>query len=147
VVGLNGLGYVALVEINLSAAKPTKIPTILKTWGDHIKKRRLQLNLSQEDLAMQLGVGLGAVRRWEWNLNQPRPMHIPGIISFLGFVPQLIPQGTIGERIKAYRLLRGLSSERMSRILRCETSLLRKWEKGTATPTGDRRLRIEGMLE
>ena len=50
--GLKGLGRVAKVEITLTAKKPTKIPQVLDTQGGHLKKRRLELRMTQEEAAL-----------------------------------------------------------------------------------------------
>jgi transcriptional regulator with XRE-family HTH domain len=42
------------------------------TLGDRIRSRRLELGLSQEQLGRRIGVGRGAVQRWERGKSEPQ---------------------------------------------------------------------------
>jgi len=44
--------------------------------ADEIKKLRLSLNISQEDFARLLNVGVATVNRWENNHNKPSRLAI-----------------------------------------------------------------------
>jgi transcriptional regulator with XRE-family HTH domain len=59
----------------------------LKTLGDHIRKRRLDLGLLQKEVAEQLGVDTASIGNWESNDSQPTVHCLPGIIAFLGHNP------------------------------------------------------------
>src|SRR3990172_1919944 len=48
-------GSLLFCQIRLTAQKPTKLPTVLNTIGDHIRKRRMELEMSQSQLAERLG--------------------------------------------------------------------------------------------
>ena len=50
-------------------------PSELKTLGDHIRKRRSDLALSQSVLAWKLGVNWNA--SWEAGLQEPDLAHLP----------------------------------------------------------------------
>lgn len=72
----------------------------LKTLGDHIRKRRLELGF-QKDAAKQIGVDEATIFNWESNETTPTIRHIPRVIEFLGYNPlpppeSLIPYGTLG---------------------------------------------------
>ena len=75
--------------MRLSARKPEKsaYPKGLKTLGDHIRKRRLDLGLLQREVAKVLGVDVDSVCQWEMGHRQPKVALFPGIIDFLGYVP------------------------------------------------------------
>jgi len=77
-------------KVTLKAKKPnkSKYPETLKTLGDHIKKRRIDLGLPQTHVANMLGVQESTVFNWEHNLSQPSLAHFPKIYQFLGYKPE-----------------------------------------------------------
>jgi len=88
------LGYehrVALpfCKVALRAKKPLSAayPKELKTVGDHLRRRWLELKLLQEDVAERLGTTPCTLRNWEKNMSSLSLAFIPKIIRFLGYVP------------------------------------------------------------
>ena len=68
---------------------------------------------------------------WELNHCEPHPMHIPGIIGFLGYVPEnLFPATTVGQKIKRYQLLHGVSTKKLAKHLHIDESTLWRLENG-----------------
>ena len=55
------------------------------TLGEHLRNRRLRLDLRQEDVARQLGTLREVYERWERDERQPVVSEWPGILSFLGY--------------------------------------------------------------
>ncbi len=102
--------------------------------GDHLRKRRLDLGLLQRDVAAKLGVRVDTIRNWEVGRNQPAQWQWPGIVRFLGYVPFGM-NGDLGERLKAYRRVHGLSQTRLAAILRVDPSTVWHWEQGRRQPT------------
>ena len=94
-----------ICQITLKAPKPHKklYPKALVTIGDHVKKKRLDLNLSQKDVSLIIGVKEESIYNWENNRSQPKVYLIPKVIEFLKYVPVELPQKTVGEKIKSYR--------------------------------------------
>ena len=77
-------------------------PTNPKTIGEAIRKRCLDLDLHQIDVATLIGCDETTVVHWEKDHANPRLSHIPGIIQFLGYNP--LPAGrTIAEGLFAHR--------------------------------------------
>ncbi|MEO8086225.1 MAG: helix-turn-helix domain-containing protein [Bacteroidota bacterium] len=74
-------------EIRAKMPVSEKYPKELLTIGDHIRKRRLDLTLSQKELAEQLGVSSLTIWDWEKNRAYPRCTNLPAVISFLGYKP------------------------------------------------------------
>ena len=62
-------------------------PRELKTIGDQLRKRRMDLGLFQREVAEQIGVSKDTYRFWECNATVPLPRQWPGIIRFLGYQP------------------------------------------------------------
>lgn len=51
------------------------------------EKKRLDLNLSQPQVAELINVTTDTITNWELNRNTPELTYIPKIISFLGYIP------------------------------------------------------------
>jgi transcriptional regulator with XRE-family HTH domain len=102
-------------NIQLKASKPNRkpYPKELITYGDHLRKKRLDLNLSQPQVAQMLNVTPDSIINWELNRNTPDLSYIPKIISFLGYTPE-----TSLNPIKQYRIEKGLSQKEMARMLK-----------------------------
>ena len=73
--------------LTASRPLPTSYPQALKTIGDHIRKKRLDLGLLQKEVAQHVGVDTNSVTNWEKGHTSPRLHIIPRIMEFLGYVP------------------------------------------------------------
>ena len=62
-------------------------PKQLKTLGDHIRARRLDLGLLQKDVAEIIGVTTDTIANWEKNRHHPMRCHYMRINTFLGYSP------------------------------------------------------------
>ncbi|MGH7773938.1 MAG: helix-turn-helix domain-containing protein [Candidatus Binatia bacterium] len=87
--------------------RPPKYPQELKTLGDHIRKRRLDLGLLQKEVAERIGVDEGTLFNWERNKTLPQIRHIPKITQFLGYNP-LSCGGSFPDTLKGLRKVLGL---------------------------------------
>jgi hypothetical protein len=65
-------------------------PAYAEPWtiGEHLKRRRLKLGLTQRQAARALGSSLSTVYTWEKNRKEPEARHLPGILRFLGYDPR-----------------------------------------------------------
>ena len=125
--------------------KDSAYPTELKTVGDHIRARRLDLGLYQKDLAQRLRVTTNTVTNWEKERSRPDLRTWPAVIQFLGYDPR--PDGrTIGERLRLRRQALGLSWAEAARIMGVDPSTLSKWELGRRTPEGAYLGKVERFL-
>ena len=75
------------VRICLVAKRPPPdgYPRDLKNLGDHIRKRRLDLGLSQKATATLLCVSVGTVYNWEKSLMAPQRRFVSRVHDFLGY--------------------------------------------------------------
>jgi DNA-binding XRE family transcriptional regulator len=91
-------------HIFLKAQKPSNkpYPKSLITIGDHIKKRRIDLNLTHKEAAKLLGVQNESICNWEHNYCTPKIHMLPKTIQFLGYVPFESSKQTMNDKIKAY---------------------------------------------
>jgi transcriptional regulator with XRE-family HTH domain len=122
--------------VTLKAQKPlpSDYPRTLKTLGDHIRKRRLDLSLQQKDVSQILGVSEASIWYWEKSLISPSLHHIPKIIEFLGYVPYKTSPQTLGERISNARHLFGITLKELARRLGIDPGTLSNWERGKGEP-------------
>ena len=58
-----------------------------KTFGEQLRKQRLDSKLTQPELAKKLGVSLGSIDKWEANRTVPPVPYHATIVTFLGFNP------------------------------------------------------------
>jgi transcriptional regulator with XRE-family HTH domain len=63
------------------------LPTSLTTLGDHIRKKRLNLGLSQREAARIIGVEQCSVYNWEKRGMNPAQRIQTAIFNFLGYDP------------------------------------------------------------
>jgi len=81
-------------------------PKQLNHLGDHLRKRRLDLGLTQQEVATQLGVNKDSIRNWEAGRNKVELRYYPLLFAFLGYNP--LPEATTrGEAIRRERVSRG----------------------------------------
>jgi DNA-binding XRE family transcriptional regulator len=85
----------------LRSARPLdrEYPTELRTIGDHIRKRRLDLGLLQREVALRIGVDKTTVYNWEAGRATPSLRGLPAVIWFLGYDPA-DPEATPEERTR-----------------------------------------------
>ena len=104
------------------------------TLGAKLKRRRLELELRQIDVAPMLGVSENTVVDWERDQRLPPVAYFPAIIAFLGFEPWPEP-ASLGERLVARRLKQGLSAKRAAKHLGIDEATLADLERGTRRAT------------
>lgn len=67
-----------------------------QTIGDHIRKRRFDLRLTQREVAERIRVNKATVQFWENNRVEPSLSLIPKIIEFLGYDPYEAAPNSLG---------------------------------------------------
>ena len=76
-------------SISLHFRRLRRYPTAPKTLGEHLRKKRVDMQLSMTQLAKTLGLAItdAAIEKWEKNQNHPTDEHRKRIVEFLGFNP------------------------------------------------------------
>jgi len=123
--------------LTLRARKPVhreKYPDICRTWGDHIKARRLDLRLTKRQLSRRFNVDDVTIYLWERNRVKPSLAQIPKIIEFLGGDPFEKKPENLGASIREYRRVHGLSQKKLSGQLGVDPTTLAGCEKGEHKP-------------
>ena len=80
-------------------------------------------------MAERLQVNTWTVLGWESGKRIPMDRFYPGLIRFLEHEPWPPPR-TIGERLRAERLRRGLSKEQAAAIIQVDPGSIAVWESG-----------------
>ncbi len=133
------------VSIKTERPLPKSYPRELKTAGDHIRKKRLDLKLCQHEVVWLIGVDKTTVFNWERNYSSPELKYMPKVIEFLGYVPFEEPK-TLGEKIVYYRWLSGMTQKELARKLGVDPTTLACWESGEKEPRSVYRKRLLGCL-
>ena len=134
--------------VTLKAQKPGNpaYPEGLKTLGDHIRKRRLDLGVHQKDGAALVNASTSTVPDWEKNRVDPTLRYRPKIISFLGYNPLPGTPPNFGQEIKFYRRNHGLSIKQIVKVLSVDPATLAKWERGKTVPGANMKNRLKGLF-
>ncbi len=103
-----------------------------ESLGQHLRSRRLLLNLTQEQAANRLNTLREHYERWERDEVAPTASFWPRLIGFLGQYPGTA-QTPADWVLKARRLL-GLSQYAFGRKVQAVAENIRKWEHGVSEP-------------
>ena len=82
----------------------------------------------QKDVACIIGVEETSIFNWEKNLSKPSFKRIPRIVEFLGYIPFQLGNLSLGDQIKLYRKLRGISQKNLAKEIGIDPTTLAKWE-------------------
>ena len=117
------------VPITLKALKRKETDFEPRTLGEHVRKRRLILGITQKEAARLIGVNQFTIMTWEKDRTEPPVRAMPGLIRYLGYDP-FPPAETIPERLRAKRRQNGWSRNMAAAKLGIDESTLRDWEAG-----------------
>ena len=116
------------LPVTLKALKPKETDFEPQTLGEHIRKRRLQLGLTQKAAGERLGVNSWTVLNWEKGKTEAPIEAMPGIIWFLGYNPFPKPK-SLSERLLAVRRVKGWTIREAARRLGVDEATWGQWEK------------------
>lgn len=85
-----------------------------KILGDHIRRRRLVLSITQKEAAARLGLNAWTIHNWEPGATKPMIQFIPPLVGFLGYDPEPVDAGTLAGRLVAKRREFGLSQREVA---------------------------------
>jgi transcriptional regulator with XRE-family HTH domain len=126
---------------------PPAYPLVLVTWGDHLRKKRLDEKLSQKKMGCILGADEASVNNWETGKASPSLDFLPRIVSLLGYVPYPPGQKTIGEKIRFSREALGLTQEQLAEGIQVDNTTLWGWEIGKRRPALKYLIRLDAFFE
>jgi DNA-binding transcriptional regulator YiaG len=121
-------------SVEFPTPKPDGYPKELKTIGDGMRTRRLDLELEQKDIAHIFSVSLDTITNWELNRHTPGIWLGKEIIAFLGYDPLPAPTN-LPEKMRAFRWKEGLRSKDAACRAYVDPSTWAKWERGDRVPS------------
>ena len=122
-------------------------PLFPTTIGEHVRKRRLDLNLGQIEAARTIGCDKMTMVNWEKGHTQPSVPHMAGVISFLGFNP--LPEGdNLAQKLVSHRKALGITQSQFASRIGLDPSTLGRWERGERSPNNEqfRMLKAAGFV-
>ncbi len=116
-------------EITLKGLLPTNpnYPTELLTWGDHLKKKRLDEGLCKTEIARLMSTNEWTIRNWEENRFVIRISSYPRIISFLGYHPFSENPETVGDVVRIHREKHGLSIKNLAKKIEVDEATVKRY--------------------
>ncbi|MDQ3801504.1 MAG: helix-turn-helix transcriptional regulator [Acidobacteriota bacterium] len=104
------------------------------TLGDFLRKKRLDLSLTQKQVADLLKTDVCNIRNWENNRCEISLQFHPRIIEFIGFCPYdaSLP---LNLKLKERRENFGLSIKALAHLLSVDPCTLASWERGEHQPS------------
>ncbi len=126
---------------------PRPYPYLPVSLGDYLRKRRLDFNLTQKQVAIDiLKTSIDNVRNWEANRRQLSLCFRPRIIEFINICPYdaSLP---LGLRLKERRENFGLSIKKLSTMLNVDPCTIASWERYDHQPSQRYIKIIEGFLK
>ncbi len=129
-----------------------------RTFGDFIKKARLETGFRQVDVAAAIGVDENTIVNWERATGLPtRYLKVQGLYVFLGLdYPSLVETfglastcdtQSFGATLRMARVKRGLTQERAARLAGIDPSTLARWEKSRHQPPDWMRYKLDRLTE
>jgi transcriptional regulator with XRE-family HTH domain len=124
--------------------KPKERACEPQTLGEHLKKRRRLLGLSQKRAGDRLKVSGLTVLNWEKGRTEPPYESIAAIIGFLGYDP-FPGAATLSELLRATRRIMGWSIKEAARHLGVDAGTWAQWER-TGIPWKRNQLMVRTFL-
>jgi transcriptional regulator with XRE-family HTH domain len=120
------------VTMTAPKSKPSdSLPLV--TVGDHLRKRRLDLGLSQVEVAAQLRLSEATIVNWERGKTEIEERFFPAVIAFLGYNP--LPEAvTAGQAIRRARMSRGWSRQRLATLAGVDPATIGRIEADVPRP-------------
>jgi transcriptional regulator with XRE-family HTH domain len=132
-------GIVALpfCNLRLRGRRPLELPRgyprEIRTLGDHLRRRRLDLGLTQRILGERWGVRSETIAAWELGQTEPRIRQVAKIVALLQSDPVDHPT-TLAGRLRAIRRQLGLTQAELAARLGQDEKQICRWETGRQTP-------------
>lgn len=123
------VAFLPSVPVRLKWLKPKEPQIEPRTLGEHLRRSRLQRNLTQKGAASLLGVDSGTVFNWEKGRTKPPVCAVPRLAQFLGYDPYAQAR-TIPERMLAKRRAMGWSVRQAALQVGVDPTSWGDWERG-----------------
>jgi len=118
---------------NIKRRSKQPYPANPTTIGEHLLKVRIDRELTKVAVANEIGVTSSTIGLWEQGKGNPEVTQMKGIIAFLGYYPLPEPV-TLGDQVRKYRCIRGLTLEEFGTLLGVSMATVSTWECGRYMP-------------
>ena len=147
---INAQGCVAFLPclpVTLKSLRIKEADFELRTVGEHIRRHRLELKLTQKQVALLLEVTEFSIINWEKDDWQPSSVFtLHRIVKFLGYDPlQTAPQ-TLGDRLRTRRREIGWGQRELAEHLSVDPKAVTHWERGGTILTLSHRMAVARFL-
>jgi len=136
-------------NLKLQGSRPRELPRgyppEVRTLGDHVRKKRLDLGLQQRILAERLGVREETLATWERGHARPLPRHYGAIVRFLGYDP-LLTSDTLAGRLRAVRLRLGFTHAELADRMHVDEGTIRDAERARRRLSRRTRALLEALV-
>jgi len=122
---------------------PASYPKEPVTLGEHIRKKRMDLNLNQIDVARYMDIEEETIGNWERNLTVPQIKYYPKIIDFLGYSPLNFDETKLSGRLQSYRWRNGFSNKVFAKLIGVDGSTILAWESEKSMPQEKQMRKLE----
>lgn len=116
--------------------------------ADQIRAARERLQMTQGELAQEVGVSLRTISNWERGHSVPRG-RMGALVEALGFendLPAMSVEEALGKLVSEARVQMGLSKERLAEIAGVAKNTLLHFEQGKRMPFDQTQRKIEDAL-
>ena len=118
-----------------------------RTIGDHIRKRRLELGLTQREVAERLDVTEFSILNWEKDDWQPSNVFtLHRIVKFLGYDPDRSTPQTLRDHLRQKRREMGWGQRELAVHLGVHARTVTEWELGGTILHRSHRLAVARFL-
>ncbi|MHC1706008.1 MAG: helix-turn-helix domain-containing protein [Bacteroidales bacterium] len=123
-----------------------KYPVSPSTIGEHLRKRRYNLSLTQAQIAIIIGVTEDSITYWENDRYGPQIHYYKKIIDFLGYNPFEFEIKTWGDNLKHYHYINGLTQKALGKMTGIDLSTIAAWENNLSVPKNRKKAKVEELL-
>ena len=133
-------------------------------FSDKLQILRKQVNLTQDEFAIQIGVSRQAISKWESGTAYPDLKNLQTLCSFFSVTPNTLlnpniedltpcSQSTafdilsLSENLRRLRVSHGIAQESFAEMMNVSRQSVSNWEKGTALPKTELLIAMLDVLE
>lgn len=113
--------------------------------GDHVRRKRLKMELMRKDVAKLLGVNPWTILNWEKGRTEPPITVVPALLGFLGYDPFPKPR-TLPDHLLTKRRGMGWSIKAAAEEVGVDPGTWGNWESGQTVLYRQHRVLIARLL-
>ena len=123
-----------IIPLSLKASLPKhrKYPEIISTVGDEFRAMRIDREMTQKEVARELGVNRNFICEMELGKLTQTIFSLHKAYLFLGYIPKTldIKDSTLRGKLYAYRIRNGFTYTQVAKIIGVDKSTIARFENG-----------------